>query len=411
MRCVFGWGQKGIGGTISEARLPLTWSRRPPRCAPSLWTAGCENGRCRATAAAVTQWNNQSNPAATARDQWPESDLEYLGRCPACGGEPRTVRFDGLEDKAFRAAAGRWMLHDCATCGAAYLDPRPSPSSIGSAYAGYYTHSDFSADESRYFWRQADLKARLKIDYLNKTFGYNFPNALPGGNMLLRLRPRARLALEFSIRHLPAPRRPGSKLLDVGCGNGQFLVTARALGYQPIGIEPDPNAVAAGRQNGLDIRPGLLPNPELAAGEFEHVTLNHVFEHLPWPREALDQIFELLAPKGRLWMSQPNLLALGLQKFGPNWRGLETPRHLSLYGYETLSRLLSGAGFVDICLLPAEEAAEFYYRQSALMSRDQDPYAPDEVEPEVLEAAAAANREARRSPERAESITVTARRP
>jgi len=354
---------------------------------------------------------NSHTEFAAADPDWPESDLEYLGRCPACSGEPRSVRFDHLEDKAFRAAGGEWTLYDCGSCGAAYLDPRPTPSSIGRAYSRYYTHGDFSADEAQYFWRQSGRRARLKTDYLNKTYGYRFPGALPGGNLLVRMRRRARLRIDYDIRHLPAPRAPGAKLLDVGCGNGHFLVVARALGYQAIGIDPDPKAVAAGKQNGLDIRPGLLPNSDFASAEFEQITLNHVFEHLHWPRQALDQALDLLVPGGRLWMSQPNLDALGLQKFGPNWRGLEAPRHLSLYGFDSLSRILHEAGFVDIRLLQAEEPAEFYFRQSMLMSRNQDPYSPAELEPEVIEAAAAANRTARRSPRVGESLTVTARRP
>lgn len=73
---------------------------------------------------------------------WPEDELEWLGKCPACGAARRDVLFEGLRDEAFHVAAGRWVLWRCQGCEAAYLDPRPSEASIGRAYANYYTHSE-----------------------------------------------------------------------------------------------------------------------------------------------------------------------------------------------------------------------------------------------------------------------------
>ena len=341
---------------------------------------------------------------------WPEADLEYLGGCPLCSGEARAMRFEGLEDKAFRAAGGRWTLYDCSTCGAAYLDPRPTPSSIGRAYERYYTHEVHSADEAQYVWRQKDLKSRLKVDYLNKEYGYRLGGAIAGGNLLIRSWHRVRLLLDYSIRHLPAPRSPSAKLLDVGCGNGSFLSIARSLGYHAVGIDPDPKAADAGRAAGLDIRVSLLPDSEFEPGEFEHITMSHVFEHLHRPRESLERCYELLEPGGRVWISQPNLDALGLREFGSDWRGLEAPRHLTLHNFNSLSRVLSSAGFSDVRMLQAEEAALFFYRQSALMKANCDPYGTADVEPSVLRAAEAANRAARKRSMLGENITITAKR-
>lgn len=354
--------------------------------------------------------NPQVPTAKAVEGDWPAADLEYLGRCPACGAEGGSVRFARLEDKAFRVAPGRWTLLDCGTCGAAYLDPRPTRASIGRAYAQYYTHGAFVVDESHFFWRRRDLRSRLMIAYLNSSFGYRFPNALPFGAAVVRRRPQLRRSIDYSIRHLPAPTGPGAALLDVGCGNGHFVALARSLGFRAIGIEPDPKAVEAGLRNGLDIREGLLPDESLKERGVEHITMSHVLEHLHSPREAIAQCHEMLKPGGRIWISQPNLAAIGLQTFGENWRGLETPRHLSLYDFKSLSRLLAGAGFEDIRLLPAEEAALFYFRQSDAMRRGLDPYTAGEPDPKVDAAAAAANARARLDPGLSESLTMTARR-
>jgi len=351
-----------------------------------------------------------SRPDARPVAPWPPEDLEHLGACPACGGAARSVFLDGLTDKAFRVAGGEWILHACAACGAAYLDPRPSPSSIGRAYGTYYTHGAFRIDEGQFFWRQSGLNARLKTGYLNRRYGYAFPGGIAAGAAIVALVRRVRLTIDYSIRHLPAPSAPGARLLDVGCGSGPFVATARALGYQASGIDPDPKAVAAGLDNGLDVRVGLLPDPGLTEGGFEQITMSHTFEHLHRPDEALEQCFDLLAPGGRLWISQPNLGALGLVRFGRDWRGLEPPRHLSLYDFASLSALLKATGFTSIRLLPAEEAADFYFSQSSAMRLGLDPYrAP--ADPEAAVEAKAANRRARRDPALSESLTVTAIRP
>ena len=121
----------------------------------------------------------------------------------------------------------------------------------------------------------------------------------------------------------------------------------------------------------------------------------------------------MLAPGGRLWLSQPNLASLGLQRFGSDWRGLEPPRHLSLYNFKSLERLLSEAGFTNIAHLEAERAAHFYFQQSKAMSEGLDPYRQGDVDwmKTLAVEAAAADRKARKNREMAESLTVVAYKP
>ncbi|MHB1644059.1 MAG: class I SAM-dependent methyltransferase, partial [Acidithiobacillus sp.] len=52
---------------------------------------------------------------------WPPEGLEQVERCPICGEADRTLLHDGLTDKIFFCAPGRWSLYQCPTCGVAYL--------------------------------------------------------------------------------------------------------------------------------------------------------------------------------------------------------------------------------------------------------------------------------------------------
>jgi 2-polyprenyl-3-methyl-5-hydroxy-6-metoxy-1,4-benzoquinol methylase len=345
--------------------------------------------------------------------EWPARDLELLGACPVCGGAHRTCLFSGLRDLAFAAAPGEWTMWRCA-CGIAYLDPRPTLSSISAAYSRYYTHA---AGLDRGVVAGGQFVGRvigaLKNDYLNRTFGYRSPAILIGA-ALLRRRSRSRRALEHSIRHLPAPSSKSIRLLDAGCGNGDFLEVATRLGFATVGLDPDPKAAEAGRQAGLDIRSGTLPGSGLEANSFDHATLKDVLEHLHQPLQALREIRSLLKPGGRIWVSQPNLGAIGLAEFGPYWRGLEPPRHLTLTNVDGMRGLLQRSGFVNVNVLAPLPSAAFYFKQSLYQRNGLDPYSEEPLHDwnhAWERRSRRADAEAARNYRIGESLTVVAHKP
>ena len=339
---------------------------------------------------------------------WPEAGLEHLNACPVCSETARALLFDGLADGLF-GAPGLWQIWTCHGCRAAYLDPRPTVSTISLAYQAYYTHAPLHP--KRLPTARRGFKALVANGYLNDEFGHDLSYALPKPLAKALCDPGLALKEAYRIRHLPPPR-PGARLLDLGCGNGNFLSVARDLGYQVTGLEPDPKAVEIGRAAGLEIFEGALPSPFLSIASFDQVTASHVIEHLHDPKAALRAIFDLLKPGGRVWISQPNLAALGLARFGKFWRGLEPPRHLTLFDRPGLTRLLEAVGFHQVRLLPADRAAGFYFRQSAALAAGQDPNGGQNTpSPRVDREARIADRKAHRAPELCESLTLLAFRP
>lgn len=349
-------------------------------------------------------------PSATsAGDDEPwEGATECLGRCPVCGEAERKAGFEAVRDNVF-GTGGAWDYWRCG-CNVLYLDPRPTEDSIGRAYAHYYTHAG-SGPPLR--WRESGFRGAIRRGYLNARYGYRFDDASMLGALTWPLRRAAVRNLDFMIRHLPAPSGPGRRILDVGCGNGDFLAVAQDLGYAAVGLDPDPKAVALARSRGLDARAGSLLSADRAGAGYDFLFLSHVLEHFHDPVAALRQARALLAPGGRLWLSLPNLRSEGLQRFGRHWRGLEPPRHLTLFDGPRLQQLLVQTGYVRTEILPAEEAALVYFRQSQAIACGLDP--ASEADPPgwdaVRAAALRANRRARSSPERAESLTMIAFHP
>lgn len=297
--------------------------------------------------------------------EWPADGLERVPACPLCGSRARTELHSGLGDHAFRTAPGEWTLQRCEDCRCGYLDPRPSPATIGRAYERYYTHQDAPAESV--FMR---LRRRIADAYLNAQYGTSYANAFPGGQYIARLFPRRRAYLDVSFaRHLGPAAGDNRRLLDVGCGNGVFLQFAAHLGWVTEGIDNDAAAVSAARVAGCRVIHGDLDNLPFARSCYRHVTLSHVIEHVYEPLKLLKQCFELLVPGGRLWLQTPNLRSFGHGVFGPAWRGLEPPRHLVLFDRATLTATLTAAGFSGIEFRAHPAVTVFIWEQSRMIAR------------------------------------------
>lgn len=272
---------------------------------------------------------------------WNASELEVALACPACGAMPGSYRYQGLQDH-LENVPGSWNLRDCAACGSLFLDPRPTLQSIAKAYASYYTHSSGAmayADDNglSVFWKLAN-------GYMNSRYGSQRLPASSAGRWLLPLVLPLRQQLDFFYRHLP--RKPG-RLLDVGCGNGVFLLRAKAAGWKVMGLEPDPVAAATVHQSGLNVHAGTMDTFD-EAQSFDVITASHVIEHVHDPAFFLKQISRLLCVGGTVWLATPNVQSMGHRRFGRAWRGLEPPRHLTIFSARALRTLLAEAGFSEI---------------------------------------------------------------
>lgn len=298
---------------------------------------------------------------------WPEADLEYLGHCPICACRKRTLLHLALTDETFGSAPGEWSLWRCLGCESAYLDPRPNAQSIGSAYERYYTHEngDPRPDASLLGrWRSL-----LGNGYRNKRYNLRLEPASRFGPILAALAPPLRWPADLSLRYLPAAR-PGSRILDVGCGSGGWLRSAQQAGWEVAGVEPDPKARGLARANGVDVRAQL---PDFEGETFDAITLSHVIEHVHDPIAILSACRDRLKSTGMIYIDTPNIDAVGHHIYGRHWRGIEAPRHLVLFNRSSLRGALRLAGFGRIRFRPRFYPIRGIERQSQLMAAGLDP--------------------------------------
>lgn len=99
-------------------------------------------------------------------------------------------------------------------------------------------------------------------------------------------------------------------VLDVGSGAGFFMFVLQKKGIRIEGIEPNEEyASFASKTLELEkVKTGFLLEME-AAQQYDIITINHVFEHLPNPKEAMLHLYKLIKPGGRLLLEVPNIEA------------------------------------------------------------------------------------------------------
>jgi SAM-dependent methyltransferase len=160
-------------------------------------------------------------------------------------------------------------------------------------------------------------------------------------------RDRTAMPLEPGHRFfLSDPKAPKSgRLLDLGCGVGNFAAAARDAGFDVTGVEFDPSAVRFARQHyGLEKVFATRPEEFGSAHpgqRFDVVTFFEVLEHQDDPRRFLTMAADFLVEHGYMGMSVPNRC---------RWqKGVETldypPNHLTRWSPTALMNFLERNGF------------------------------------------------------------------
>ena len=299
---------------------------------------------------------------------WPEEGLERVEACPYCGSDQRTLAYKDVQDWSFFCAPGKWDYWDCADCQSLYLDPRPTRSTIGAAYAKYYTHS---TAESFSFLNM--IKNRMKNEWWSHRLNADIEPRLHLPKLLNGVLAPIGKRVGVPFGWISLANRPKGRFMDVGCGAGQTVGVARQLGWDAMGLEIDPAAVRAAQRTGLNIVEGTYELLTQYEQQFDCIMCSHVLEHVHDPRDLLVKLKTAIKPGGVLLLSLPNSLSALRRHFGPNWRGLEAPRHLSIPSEQKLMQLLAESGFSikSMANNGVETAAESYriQRRGSVINR------------------------------------------
>ena len=257
--------------------------------------------------------------------------------CPFCGCISIAERFGDVEDFYFLADHGTFEYVRCAACESVWLTNRPYGERLMQAYRNYYTH-----EASASALPGASVKEALRSVYVRSRYGRGsgIPAAVISG--IARLAGRDHIGTDHFFRF--APRVP-ARVLDYGCGSGDYLLRLLPLGYELAGVEFDAILLERLTERGIPVVDVADVDRVAWDASFDHITLSHVLEHVPDPHALLARLFRWLRPGGTLFLEVPNAKAVGLTIFGRYWRGFEAPRHFSLPSRSALDEALRRAGF------------------------------------------------------------------
>jgi len=261
--------------------------------------------------------------------------------CLLCG-EKGLILHKDVRDRLF-LGPGVWSILRCPKCGLAWLNPRPLPEEIEKIYSSYYTHN--LTDQKM---KLATLRKKLLHAVLATSYGYdNISGSLNSFfkfiGKILGLLPPFKGRAGASVMYVGGFQK--GKLLDIGCGSGIFLDMMRNLGWDILGIEPDPEAARIARKCFyVPVLTNTLEEAHFPDKTFDVLTMRHVLEHAADPIRLLQECERILKSGGRLSILTPNMESLGHIIFKKDWRGLEPPRHFYLFSQRTLRRCAERVG-------------------------------------------------------------------
>ncbi|MDO8521811.1 MAG: class I SAM-dependent methyltransferase [bacterium] len=215
---------------------------------------------------------------------------------------------------------------NCPLCGTS------SPKSLGRTHTDrgdLYTQYECDACAVQFWWPLKNPGA----EWYSSGAGYSERNCDPVWNATWN----HRKTLSFLASHR-------GKVLDVGCGIGNFLSLAQAKGWECAGVDFDPDAIEAARKKtGLatleatDVVSYAKAQPEK---RYDLVTFFDVLEHVDNHNEFIASVQSILKTDGYVAMSMPyRTHALWLMK------GDVPPCHLTCWDMASLKRFLEARGF------------------------------------------------------------------
>ena len=142
----------------------------------------------------------------------------------------------------------------------------------------------------------------------------------------------------------------GKKILEVGCGKGEFLRIWKNYDVRAVGIEFDQGAMTKARAEELEVYKAFAENAEteLPEAPFDAFVQFNFLEHQPRPNEMLQCIYNNLTEEGVGLVTVPSLeyiLQNGYYELIKD--------HIAYYSQETLKLLFQINGFevINCCVI------------------------------------------------------------
>ena len=133
------------------------------------------------------------------------------------------------------------------------------------------------------------------------------------------------------------------KILEIGCGQGEYLTVMNCMGVKASGIEHNEESVNVARSQGLNVSRNFIEgvDSKVSGGLYDGFYILNFLEHIPNPREFLCGIYKNLSEDGVGIIEVPNFNMILKQKLYSEL----IQDHLAYYTLESLCNLVENSGF------------------------------------------------------------------
>ncbi|WP_024546856.1 bifunctional 2-polyprenyl-6-hydroxyphenol methylase/3-demethylubiquinol 3-O-methyltransferase UbiG [Picosynechococcus sp. NKBG15041c] len=231
--------------------------------------------------------------------------MNFKKQCPVCSAK----------DAQFLFPVKTGQLIKCSQCHLIYFTPRPSLQQLEE----FYNSEDYRNEFSESLMSGTEFATNRYLHF-EKALKKYIPKIL---------------------------NQPSRKLLDIGCGTGDFLKAAQDHNWQVSGTEISSLASTKANQKlGKDcIISGEILSLNLPYNHYDVITLYHVIEHLINPNLLIQKAYQLLKPGGIFFIETPNIAGFGAKIKGKEWSQIKPPEHITYFQPNSLRYCLQLADF------------------------------------------------------------------
>ncbi len=220
-------------------------------------------------------------------------------------------------------------LVKCKKCGLVYVNPRPIEEEIHSYYS------------DNYYLSKGSIKSKIEKFILRPYY------------------------MSLKRAHIKQFKKKG-KILDIGCGGGDFINLLPKNNWEVYGIEPNQtgfNLSSDGNNKKMNIYDKKLLSCKFPDNYFDVITMWHVFEHIHKPNKELQEIKRVLKDDAIFILAVPNIKSFGFKICKEHWFHLDAPRHLYHYDSATIRKILDNNKFevVKIVFSLTEYPLDLYH--------------------------------------------------
>lgn len=144
------------------------------------------------------------------------------------------------------------------------------------------------------------------------------------------------IALRNKLNLINAEQTQKGKLLDIGAGTGDFLLTAKNDGWETIGVEPSERAKNIAKQKGISFVDEISA---LENNSLDVITMWHVLEHVPDLQHQIQELKRLLKPTGTLIVAVPNFKSFDANHYETFWAAYDVPIHFWHFSKKSIQLL------------------------------------------------------------------------